>query len=97
MSNPVWALPAQDGGVVMAAETLGLDRARVYLDLVGVSRDGNVKASFRHAPKTLRLPFLGGSWPASAVPVTVATNNNLIAVVSSTADGKGLKLVQVRG
>jgi hypothetical protein len=97
MEGPVWALPGQEGGAVMVAEALGLRSAPMYLDLVGVSREGRAEAKLWHRPKRLPLPFRGGSWPASALPLTVATNGSLIAVVSSNASGKALELVQVRG
>ena len=94
----VWALPLQNGGLYMVAETPDIQaeaRMRMRLAMVGISANGKVQASFRRGPEVLPLPFFGQSWPASAVPVTVATNGKLSVIVSSTADGKALKLAQL--
>jgi hypothetical protein len=82
----------------MVAESLGLPHASMRLDIVGIARDGTLEeASSRRWADRLPLPFLGESWPASAIPVSIAANDKLIAVVSSTANGKALRLVQVLG
>ena len=94
MESPVWAVPGQGGKVLMVGESLELPQASMHLDVIGIARDGTVEASFRRGPVVLPLPFPGQSWPASAIPVTIAANDELLAVVSSTADRKGLRLVQ---
>lgn len=100
LGDPVWALPQQGGGTLMVAETPPTEASateHVRLDLVGISKDGKVEPMYIHGPKQLQLPFLGGSYPASAIPVSIATNGKVSVVVSSTADGKALKLVQLLG
>ena len=66
------------------------------LAMVGISANGKVQASFRRRPEVLPLPFFGQSWPASAVPVTVATNGKLsvIVVVRPTAKRSSLHSYQ---
>lgn len=100
MENPVWALPQPNGGVLIVGQTPYLQagaKTRVLLDLLGMSNYGSVEAGYTHGPEHLELPFLGQSHPASEIPVSIATNGKVTIVVSSTADGKALMLVQLLG
>ncbi|HTW10404.1 MAG TPA: hypothetical protein VME46_23065 [Acidimicrobiales bacterium] len=98
LGDPVWALPEQDGRALIVAETPATQataNARERLDLVAISAHGTVAAGFEHGPSSWQLPFLQGAQPASDYPVNVASNGRAVVVVSSTADGKALRLVEL--
>jgi hypothetical protein len=99
MEDPVWVLPQQDGGMLIVGMTPVIQaKARARLNLVDISTNGNVDRGYGHdGVDHLQLPFLSQSYPASAVPVSVTTNGHVSVVVSSTADGTALKLVQFLG
>jgi hypothetical protein len=101
MENPVWALPQQDGGVLMAGMTPVIEtntRARARLDLVDISKRGSVERGYGHdGVAQLQLPYLSQSNSNSAVSPSVTTNGQVSAVVSSTADGGALELEQFLG
>jgi hypothetical protein len=99
MEDPVWALPQQDGGMLIVGMTPVIQaKARARLNLEDISMSGSVDRGYGHdGVDQLQLPFLSQSYPASAVPVSVTTNGHVSVVVSSTADGTALKLVQFLG
>jgi hypothetical protein len=99
MEDPVWALPQQNGGELVVGVTPAIQaKARARLTLVDVSTSGSVDRAYGHnGVAQLQLPFLSQSYPASYVPVSVTTNGRVSVVVSSTADGRALKLVQFLG
>ncbi len=72
-------------------------KAHARLELFGLSAQGSPESRYIHGAEHLQLPFLDESFPASAIPVTVATDGRMTVVVSSTADGKALQLVQLLG
>jgi hypothetical protein len=100
MEGSVWAIPQQDGGALMvglAPLIQGSAKAHAHLDLVDISPDGSVDRSYgRAGVAQLQLPFLDQS-RASFGPLSVTGNDQVGVVVSSTADGKALKLVQFLG
>jgi hypothetical protein len=100
LENPVWALPMQNGGVLMVGQTPYTEataKAHARLELLGISKQGGLEARYVHGAEEVQLPFLNQSFPASAIPVSVTTDGKMTVVVSSTADGKALKLVQLLG
>ncbi|MGA2805160.1 MAG: hypothetical protein ABSF89_12365 [Acidimicrobiales bacterium] len=99
MEDPVWALPQQDGGMLVVGMTPAIQaKARARLNLEDISRSGSVDRGYGHdGVAQLPLPFLSQSYPASYVPVSVTSNGHVSVVISSTADGRGLKLVQFLG
>lgn len=100
LEDPLWALPQLDGGVLVVGMTPALQapaQVRAHLNLVDISKGGNVDRGYGHGGvDQLPLPFLGQS-PASFVPVSVTTNGQVSLVVSSTADSRALKLVEFLG
>ncbi len=99
MAQPVWALPRGNGGFVMAAAPVFIQfnpHARAELSFFDFSADGTVDHAFgKDGVADVRLPYLSQSLPASAVPITVATNGKVAALVTSTASGKALRLIQL--
>lgn len=98
--KPCVALPQPNSGVLIVGQTPYLQAGattRVLLDLLGMSNYGSVEARYTHGPEHLELRFLGQSYPASEIPDSIATNGKVTIVVSSTADGKALMLVQLLG
>jgi hypothetical protein len=99
MEDPGWALPQQDGGMLVVGMTPAIQaKARARLNLEDISTSGSVDRGYGHdGVAQLPLPFLSQSYPASYVPVSVTSNGHVSFVISSTADGRGLKLVQFLG
>ncbi len=99
MAQSVWALPRSNGGFVMAAARPSFQsnpHARAELSFFEFSADGNIDHAFgNQGVADLQLPYLSQSFPASFVPITIATNGQVSAVVTSTATGKALRLIQV--
>jgi hypothetical protein len=100
LEDPLWALPQLDGGMLVVGMTPVLQAAaqvRAHLNLVDISKDGTVDRGYGHdGVDQFQLPFVGQS-PASFVPVSVTTNGQVSSVVTSTADGRALKLVEFLG
>ena len=60
------------------------------------SADGAIDHAFgKRGVADVRLPYLSQSFPASAVPITLATNGVVSALVTSTASGQALRLIQL--
>ena len=99
MAESVWALPRNNGGFVMAATPAFLrsnPHARAELRLFDFSADGTMDHAFgNHGVADLQLPYLSQAYPASSVPITIATNGQVSALVTSTATGKALRLIQL--
>jgi hypothetical protein len=99
MAQPVWALPRNNGGFVMAAAPVFIQsnpHARAELSFFDFSAHGTIDHAFgTHGVADVRLPYLSQSFPASAVPVTLATNGAVSALVTSTASGQALRLIQL--
>lgn len=99
MAQTVWALPRNNGEFVMVAAPAFIQsnpHARAELSLVDFSADGNIDRTFgHHGVADLQLPYLSQSFPASYVPITVATNGQVSALVTSTATGQALRLIQL--
>lgn len=99
LEDPLWALPQLDGGILVVGMTPALQAAaqvRAHLNLVDLSKSGDVARGYGHdGVGQLQLPFVGQS-PASFVPVSVTTNGKVSLVVASTADVRALKLVEFR-
>jgi hypothetical protein len=99
MAGSVWALPRDNGGFVMAAAPPVFQvspHTRAKLSFFDFSADGNIDHSFgKQGVTKLQLPYLSESFPASSVPITLATNGQVSALVTSTANGRALRLVQL--
>jgi hypothetical protein len=99
MAQPVWALPRDNGGFVMAAAPVSIQfnpHLRAELTFFDFSANGTIDHAFgKHGVADVQLPYLSQSFPASAVPVTLATNGAVSALVTSTASGKALRLIQL--
>jgi hypothetical protein len=99
MAQSVWALPRNNGGFVMAAERPSFQinpDARAELSLFDFSADGSLDHAFgNQGVIELQLPFLSQAFPASAVPVTLATNGQVSSLVTSTSTGQELRLIQL--
>ena len=99
MAQPVWALARNNGGFVMAAAPVSIQsnpHARAELSFFDFSANGTIDHAFgTHGVADVQLPYLSQSFPASAVPVTLATNGAVSALVTSTASGQALRLIQL--
>jgi hypothetical protein len=99
MAESVWALPRGNGGFVMAAERPSFQispHARASLSFFDFSADGNLDHAFgNQGVVDLQLPFLSQAFPASYVPITLATNDQVTALVTSTGNGQALRLIQL--
>jgi len=99
MAQTVWALPRSNGQFVMAAAPPDIQtnpHARAELSLFDFSADGNIDHAFgNNGVADLQLPYLSQAFPASYVPVTIATNGQVSALVTSTANGQALRLIQL--
>ena len=99
MAESVWALPRDNGGFVMAAAPVFIQsnpHAKAELRLLDFSADGNIDHAFgSRGVIDLQLPYLSQSFPASYVPITIATNGRVSALVTSTATGQALRLIQI--
>jgi hypothetical protein len=99
MAQPVWALPRDNGGFVLAAAPASIQfnpHAKAELSVFDFSANGTIDHAFgKHGVADVQLPYLSQSFPAIAVPVTLATNGAVSALVTSTASGKALRLIQL--
>jgi hypothetical protein len=99
MAQSVWAMPRNNGQFVMASAAPVIQtnpHARAELSLFDFFADGNLDHAFgNQGVAGVQLPYLSQSFPASSVPVTVATNGQVSALVTSTANGQALRLVQL--
>jgi hypothetical protein len=99
MAQPVWALPRNNGGFVMVAAPVSIQfspHARAELRLYDFSANGTIDHAFgKHGVADVQLPYLSQALPASAVPITLATNGAVSALVTSTASGQALRLIQL--
>jgi len=99
MAQSVWVLPRSSGGFLMADARPTIQsnpKASAELNLFDFSSDGDLDHTFGHRGMAqLALPFLSQSFPASAVPITAATNGRVSALVMSTANGHGLRLIEI--
>jgi hypothetical protein len=97
MAQPVWALPRNNGGFVMAASLVPNQfspHARAELTFYDFSANGTIDHAFgKHGVAEVQLPYLSQSVPA--VPVTLATNGAVSALVTSTGSGQALRLIQL--
>ncbi|MGH3255252.1 MAG: hypothetical protein ACRDOU_07540 [Streptosporangiaceae bacterium] len=99
MAQPVWALARNNGGFVMAAAPVSIQfnpHVRADLSFFDFSADGRIGRAFgKDGVADVRLPYLSQSLPASAVPIALATNGEMSALVTSTASGRALRLIQL--
>jgi hypothetical protein len=99
MAESVWALPRSNGGFVLAAAPPIFEtnpNARAELRFFDLSADGGIDHAFgNQGVATLQLPYLSQAYPASAVPTALATNGTVSSLVTSTANGKALRLIQL--
>jgi hypothetical protein len=99
MAESVWALPRSNGGFVMAAAPVDIQsnpHVRAELSFSEFSADGAIDHAFgQRGVADVQLPYLSQSFPASAVPITLSTNGAVSALVTSTASGQALRLIQL--
>ena len=99
MAQPVWALPRNNGGFVMAAAPVFIQsnaHARAKLSFFDFSANGTIDQAFgKRGVADVQLPYLSQSFPASAVPITLSTDGEVSALVTSTASGQALRLIQL--
>jgi hypothetical protein len=97
MADPVWALPRNDGEFVMAAKPVFQSNPHANeMSFFDFSADGSIDHAFgSQGVAYLQLPYLSQSFPATIVPITLATNGQVSALVTSTANGQALRLVQL--
>jgi len=99
MAESVWALPRNNGGFVMAAAPVFIQsnpHARAGLSFSEFSANGTIDHAFgKRGVADVQLPYLSQSFPASAVPITLTTNGAVSALVTSTASGQALRLIQL--
>jgi len=97
MAESVWALPRNNGGFVLAAAPPVFEtnpHAKAELLFFDLSANGGVDHAFgNRGVAALQLPFFSQSYPASAVPIALATNGAVSSLVTSTANGKALRLI----
>jgi len=85
MENPVWALPQQDGGLLLAGFAQGRD-----LNLVRLSANGHLELGYGHSGVAeLQLRRLD--------PSAVMTNGRLNAVVCGSTTGNNFWLMELLG
>jgi hypothetical protein len=93
MAGSAWALPRSSGGFVLATSAPVLEvnpPARASLTMLAFSAGGS-----KQGTTVVELPYVSQSFPAGAVPVTIATNGRVISLVTSNATGKALRLTQL--
>jgi hypothetical protein len=93
MTQPAWALPRSNGGFVLvtSAPVLQLGpHARAGLTVRTFSASGSNQGS-----AVIQLPYASQSYPAGAIPVTIATNGRVSSLVTSNATGKALRLTRL--
>jgi hypothetical protein len=93
MAESTWALPRSNGGFVLVTGAPVVEvnpHARASLTVLTFSAGGGNQGS-----AVVQLPYVNQSYPAEAVPVTIATNGRVSSLVTSNATGKALRLVQL--
>jgi hypothetical protein len=93
MTESAWALPRSKGGFVLATSAPVLEvnpHARASLTVFTFSASGSHQGT-----TVIQLPYVNQSYPAGAVPVTIATNGRISSLVTSNATGKALRLTQL--
>jgi hypothetical protein len=96
MARSVWALPRDNGGFVMAAEPAFPQSRANQLSFFDFSADGTIDHAFgKNGVADLKLPYNNQSFPAAIVPITLATNGRVSALVTSTATGRALRLIRL--
>ena len=93
MTESAWALPRSDGGFVLVTGAPLVEvnpHARASLTVLTFSADGSNQGT-----AVVQLPYASQSYPAGAVPVTIATNGRVSSLVTSNATGKALRLIQL--
>jgi hypothetical protein len=101
MQGEVWAFSAAGGDVLMlgmpAPVQVENSDSTEALDLVALLPNGEVDSRYGAGGRAqVQLASLLNDSPGSFVPVTVAGEGKWIAIVSSTANGKGLQLIRIR-
>ncbi len=97
MADPVWALPRSDGQFVMAAKPYIQSNPHANdLSFSDFSSGGGIDHAFGHQGVAyVQLPYLRDAFPAAFVPIALATNGQVSALVTSTANGQALRLIQL--
>jgi hypothetical protein len=97
MADPVWALPRNDGEFVMAAKPVFQSSPHANeLSFVDFSADGSIDHAFgNQGVAHLQLPSLNQSSQVIFAPIALATNGQVSALVTSTATGQALRLIQL--
>ena len=99
MAQSVWALPRNNGGFVMATAPPSFQtnpQAKAELSFFAFSADGTVDRAFgNQGVAELQLPYLNQAFPASSVSIALATNGQVSSLVTSTATGQALRLIQL--
>jgi hypothetical protein len=93
MAESTWALPRSNGGfaLVTGAPVVEVNPdARASLTVLTFSASGGNQGA-----AVVQLPYVNQSFPAGAVPVTIATNDRVSSLVTSNATGKALRLIQL--
>jgi len=93
MTEPAWALPRSNGGFALATSQPPIEaspHAKASLTVLTFSA-GNKHQGTAVIP----LPYISQSFPAEAIPVTIATNGQVSSLVTSNATGKALRLIQL--
>ena len=93
MAESAWALPRSNGGFVLVTGAPLVEvnpHARASLTVLTFSADGSNQGTV-----VVPLPYVNQSYPAGAVPVTIATNGRVSSLVTSNATGKALRLIQL--
>ncbi len=97
MAESVWALPRSNGGFVMVdapAFILYGPRPGAELSFFDFSANGTIDHAFgKQGVADVQLPYLRQAPLTSFVTVTLATNGQVSALVTSTATGKALRLI----
>jgi hypothetical protein len=101
MQGEVWAFSAAGGDVLMlgmpAPVQVENSDSTEALDLVALLPNGELDSRYGAGGRAqVQLASLLNDSPGSFVPVTVAGEGKWIAIVSSTANGKGLQLIRIR-
>jgi hypothetical protein len=96
MAQSVWALPRNNGGFVMAAQPAFPQSKATQLSFLDFSAGGTIDHAFgSHGVAEVQLPYVSQSLLAAFVPITLATNGQVTALVTSAATGRALRLTQV--
>jgi hypothetical protein len=99
MAQSAWALPRSNGGFVLVTAPPVFQvnmNAKAELNAFGFTADGNLDHGFgNQGVASVQLPFLNQAFPAEVIPITLATNGRVTALVTSTANGQALRLIQL--